>query len=383
MKPLIIFTANQSMALYKFRLGVMLFLKNQGYQIIAIAPSDSFSQKIVQLGIQFIPVKLNSYKKNPIADIKLFINLLILYKQLKPIFIFHYTVKLNIYGTLAAYIAGNIPSISVVPGRGYSFQKKNWLYRLVNIFYRFSLGYTREVWFLNEEDRDFFVTEGMVERRKTIILPSEGVNTEYYAPRRVMRSKIQDGLTFMLSGRLLWEKGVDEFVKSARLILERYPKTKFHLLGFLDPLDKRVVPAEKIQEWEVEGIVKFMGVAEDVRPFFINVDCFVLPSYYGEGLPRTLLEAASMEIPIITTSTQGCKDAVSVGENGLLCEPRSVNDLVEKLVTFIELSTADKIRMGKAGRKKVKQQFDEKFVIRQYLSKINLYCKTNIDTKVI
>jgi glycosyltransferase involved in cell wall biosynthesis len=357
-KPLIIFTANQSMALFKFRLGVMQFLKNQGYHVIAIAPADSFTDKIVQSGIQFIPVKLGSHMKTPISDVKLFIHLLKLYKKLKPAFIFHYTVKLNIYGNLAAHLAGKIPTISVVPGRGYSFHKRNWLYRLVKLFYRFSLRCTREVWFLNEEDRDFFVSEGMVEKGRTAVLPGEGVNTSYYTPRKVKRVAKQDGLTFLLSGRMLWEKGVGDFVEAARLVLKKYPSTKFHLLGFLDPQDDRVVQVEKIQEWVADGTVSFMGVAEDVRP------------YYGEGLPRTLLEAASMEIPLITTDHRGCKRAVVHGENGFLCRIRDVNDLATKMMDFIRLTPDKRKKMGNLGRKLVQEQFEEELLKSIYFEKL-------------
>lgn len=370
-KPLVIFTANQSMALYKFRLGIMLFLKNTGYDVIAIAPYDSFSEKIVHAGLRFIPIKLGTHTTNPISDASLFIHLLKLYKQLKPAFIFHYTVKLNIYGNLAARLVGNIPTISIVPGRGYSFQKKNWLYSLVKLFYRFSLGCTKEVWFLNDDDREFFVAEGMVEPARTTVLPGEGVDTSYYTPSKVKRVSKQQGLTFLLSGRLLWEKGIGEFVKAARIVLEKYPSTKFHLLGFLDPQDARVVPVEIIQEWVAEGTVSFMGVAEDVRPFFRKADCFVLPSYYGEGLPRTLLEAASMEIPLITTDHQGCKRAVIHGENGFLCKVRDTDDLAQKMLDFIRLTPEKRKKMGKQSRDFILEQFEEKLLVSFYFDKLN------------
>ena len=366
----IIFTANQAMALYKFRLGAMLHFKQLGFEVIAIAPDDNFGPKIKKKGIQFIPVDMDTHQTNPFRDIRLLLHFYQLYRQLRPSIIFHYTIKPNIYGNLAAKFAGSIPTISIVPGRGYTFQKVNWLFRLVKMLYNVSLRYTKEVWFLNKEDRNFFINEGLIPDKKATVLPGEGVDTSYYSPSQYAASDSKDGITFLLSGRMLWEKGVGEFVQAARIVLKKYPTTKFHLLGFLDPKDKRVVPVETVQKWVANGIVSFMGVAEDVRFYFEQADCFVLPSYYGEGLPRTLLEAASMEIPLITSNHRGCRRAVIHGENGFLCQPKDPIDLANKMMEFIQLSKEEQKVMGKKGRQLIKSKFDEKILVDIYTKKI-------------
>ncbi len=376
-KP-ILFVANQAMALYKFRLGSMLELQEQGFKIIAIAPKDAYSEKIAHQGIQFVPLLLNSYRTNPLGDLLTFIHLTILYFQFKPFLIFHYTIKPNIYGNLAAFLAGRIPSISIVPGRGYSFHREDWLFAWVRYLYRISLRFAREVWFLNEEDREFFVQGDMVQAHKTVVLPGEGVNTRYYVPNKMKSPSPGKNLNFLFSGRMLWEKGLQEFVDAARIVRQQYPECHFYLLGFMDKTDRRVVPEETVKDWEREGVVGYLGEVVDVRPYFAKADCFVLPSYYGEGLPRTLLEAASMGIPLITTHHRGCKRAVVEGLNGFLCPAGNAQALAEKMLDMSRLPLHERQAMGERGRALVIAEFDEGILIQHYLGKVWEVIETSV-----
>lgn len=240
---------------------------------------------------------------------------------------------------------------------------------------KFSVG----TWFLNQEDRDFFITEGIVESNKTLILPGEGVDTSYYKPKSSGKSnKINNGCRFLLIGRLLWEKGVGVYAEAAKLALKKYPDVKFFLLGYLDENDHRVVPLDIIQAWEKEGVLEYLGSAEDVRSLLGDTDCFVLPSFYGEGLPRSLMEAASMAIPIITTDSRGCREAVEDGVNGYLCRPENVHDLADKMLKFIALSEKERQEMGKKGRERMVAKFQESFVVSIYLHKIGELLQINL-----
>ncbi len=368
-KKKILFIGNQAMALYKFRLGIMLALQNFGFEIYAIAPPDQYSQKLRDKGVHFRSMKMAPHKKNPIADLLFFIKLFFLYKSIKPDLIFHYTIKPNIYGTIAAKILG-IPSFSIVPGRGHSFHKQDWLYHLVKRVYAFSLKHSISTWFLNEEDREYFVEKGIVQYDKTLILPGEGVNTTYYSPSRFPQKSNQGKTTFLLYGRLLWEKGVGVFVEAARLVKKEYPNTLFILLGFLDDSDTRVVPKKTIAKWEKEKLIQYVGEVEDVRPILSKTDCFVLPSFYGEGLPRSLMEAASMEVPLITTDHVGCRRAVENGINGFICQPKDPIDLANKIKSFIELSAKEKNIMGSRGRQMMQNKFEEDIIVEIYLKQI-------------
>lgn len=369
----ILFTANQSMALYKFRMGAMQALTRHGYEVIALAPTDVYSEKIRQAGIRFIPMDMAIHEANPVKDIVLFWKLLRLYKKLRPSLIFHFTIKPNIYGTLAAKIAGSIPSVSVVPGRGFTFQKKNWLSRLVRWMCRISLRYAKETWFLNEEDRQFFIAEGLVKPDATCVLPGEGVDTRHYSRSESAAPKKEDGFTFLFAGRLMWEKGVGVFVEAARMVCRQHPAARFQLLGFLDPTDSRVVPQTILQQWVEEGIIEFLGETMDVRPFFQQADCFVLPSFYGEGVPRTLLEAASMELPIITTNHRGCNRTLVDGISGFLCTPNDAGSLAEKMKAMLALSPLERFSMGQQGRNLAVTVFDEGILASHYIECVGRY----------
>jgi glycosyltransferase involved in cell wall biosynthesis len=368
-KP-ILFVANQAMALYKFRLGAMLELQERGYEIIAIAPEDHYSEKIRCKGIRFVPLRLHTHRTNPFNDCLAFVQLFRLYARHKPCLIFHYTIKPNIYGNIAAFLAGGIPSISMVPGRGYSFHQKNWLFALVRQLYRCSLRFAREVWFLNEEDRQFFLQQKMVQAGKTAVLPGEGVNIHHYKPKAERSPAPPQQLNFLFSGRLMWEKGVKEFVEAARIVRHQYPGCRFFLLGFMDKSDHRVVPETVLKGWEQEGLITYLGEVEDVRPYFAQADCFVLPSYYGEGLPRTLLEAASMGIPLITTQHRGCNRAVVDGLNGFLCRAGDAQDLADKMLEMVRLPQQERQAMGERGRALVMAEFEEGIIVRHYLDKV-------------
>lgn len=358
------------MALYKFRMGAMQSIKKLGIRVVAVAPPDAYSDKIKKAGLEFVPIKMAANQISVYKDVLFFWHLYQLFRRFKPDLVFNYTVKINIFGNLAAWLAGKIPTISIVPGRGFSFQHKGWLFSLVKTLYKISLSPARAVWFLNEEDRQFFVSQKILKPVKTKLLPGEGINTSFYLPQPAKKINPANHHTFLLSGRMLWEKGVGDFVAAARIVRLRYPMTQFHLLGFVDAKDKRIVPIETIHQWVAEGTVSFMGVTEDVRPFFHQADCFVLPSYYGEGLPRTILEAASMGIPVITTDHRGCRRAVIPRENGFLCSPQNPEELAHKMLEFIELPLSEKRKMGERGRQMVRDQFEEKLVVDIYLQQV-------------
>ncbi len=353
----------------------MLALKQKGAKVIAIAPPDQYSEKISALGISYIPVEMEAHRARPWNDLIYFGKLLRLYLKIKPSLIYHYTVKPNIYGSLAAFLAGRIPSVCMAPGRGSSFEKKGGLFYLTRLLYRLTLRFNREVWFLNEEDRRFFVRERMIAHKKTLVLPGEGVDTEFYSPTdRSSGAPLnrQAAFNFLLSGRMMWQKGVGVFVQAARLVRRHYPHTQFQLLGFLDSSDQRVVPSAQIEEWEKEGIATYLGEAIDVRPFLRQADCFVLPSFYGEGLPMTLLEAASMSLPIITTDHPGCHRAVADGLTGMLCRPNDAQSLAEKMIAMLQCTLAERLDMGKKGRELIVRHFEESIVVNHYLSKSTL-----------
>lgn len=350
-------------------MGVLLALKDRGVEVVVISPVDDFSLKIVNKGFQFIPLKVDNSGKNPINDLRLFQSLRKHYKQHAFDFIFHYTVKPNIFGVLAAASRG-LKSIAVVSGRGHSFSKKNLLFTITKQLYKYSFRFSDEVWFVNRDDEEFFSRERITNSStQTRVLPGEGVNTSHFMP--LARQK-NDEIIFLFSGRIIWSKGFKEYIEAAKIISKRFKSVKFQVLGFFDVPNPTSLSKREVLKLHSEGVIEYLGSTEDVRPFLGKADCVVFPSYYGEGTPRSLLEAASMEIPIITTNHIGCKEVVQDGYNGYLSETKNVNDLVSKLDQFLMLSEKEKYVMGKNSRKKAIEEFDEKFIINLYLKKLNL-----------
>jgi glycosyltransferase involved in cell wall biosynthesis len=364
-KKRIAFVANTSWYIYNLRIGVIRALQAEGYEIVSIAPTDSYTHYLISEGIEHHNIPMDNKGRNLFKDVGYLWRLARMYRTLNIDFIFHYTIKPNIYGSLAARW-NRLPSVSVVSGAGYTFTRRNnWLYDISILLYRIAMTFTKETWFVNRDDLAEFLDEKIVRVEKTKLLPGEGIDTVHFSPQP--SSKSDDSIRFLLSARLIWDKGVGEYVAAARRIRQEFPNTSFELLGFLDVENPTAIPSEQIYHWQREGSIQYLGKTEDVRPYVAACDCFVLPSYYREGTPRSLLEAAAMAKPIITTDNVGCREVVRSGDNGFLCACRSVDDLVDKMRQMILLTPEERKQMGKNGRQYIVEHFDEALVIEYYL----------------
>jgi glycosyltransferase involved in cell wall biosynthesis len=292
-----------------------------------------------------------------------------IYKNLQPDFIFHYTIKPNIYGTLAARFC-KIKSISIITGLGNAFSNNGILFHVAKLLYKVSLAYPVEIWFLNSSDKSIFISNGIIKAHKSFILPGEGVNTTAFSP--AVHRPENTAFTFLLVSRMLYDKGIEEFVEASKLLLKKGYSLTSLLLGQIDYDNPEVIALEVLEKWQQEGIVQYLGSTNDVKPYIENVDVIVLPSY-REGIPRILLEAAAMEKPIITTSIPGCVEVVEDGVNGYLCEVKNIEDLANQMEKLILLPVEEREKMGVAGRKKVLAGFDEKIIIDIYRQKCDQY----------
>lgn len=359
--------ANTSWSVYNFRLGLIRSLVETGFRIVVIAPKDGFTANLISEGIEFEELHLHNYGTNPFKEIFTIRQLYKIYKKHKPSLIFHYTIKPNLYGTIAAAIC-KIPSIMVTTGLGHMFMFKSRMVRWVTLFlYRMAVRLSEEVWFLNDNDRDLFTYKGIVKPEKTRILKSEGIDLNWFKP---IEPKSFSGPTrFLYAGRLLWDKGIAELVEVARKIKKKYPGVSFDILGFINQSNPNSVPYSKILEWQHEGIINYLGETQDVRPYLQESHCLLFPSY-REGMSRILMEAAAMETPIITTDGVGCRDIVDHNKSGFLFQNKNVSEFEKYVLTFIEMESQDKMVMGKLGRKKMLAEFDEESVINEYKSYI-------------
>ena len=366
MKHKLAFVGNSAKMMYNFRISVMKNCVEQGYDVTVIAVEDFDIAYYTNLGIKFIPIEVDSHGTNVFHDMCLIYRLRRIYKKQHFDFIFHYTIKAVIYGELAAKLAG-VPSISIVTGLGQVFINDTHITRIVELLYKYSLKHAKEVWFLNDDDRQLFLKRKLVSIDKVRILPGEGVNTTLFCPQE----KQGKDFSFLYLGRLLLEKGVGDYAEAARVIRRHNKSVKFCLLGSFDSVSE--ITPSLVESWEKEGIMCYLGETTNVIPFIREADCIILPSAYREGIPRSLMEAASMEKPIIATNNIGCRDIVKDGKNGFLCNIRDVKSLSYAMQRMIQLTEEERHEMGKEGRKLVIEKFEDKIVIEIYNNTLTHY----------
>lgn len=358
--------SNTSWSIYNFRLGLIKRLRDSGYSVFLIAPKDNFTSKLIEEGFTYCEINMDKSGTNPFNDLITIRQIIKVYKTNRLDFIFHYTIKPNVYGTIAAAIC-RIPSIAITTGLGHFISFRNPLTSSISVLlYKISALLTKEMWFLNESDIESFTRRRIISKRKAYLLNSEGVDIQHFKPVETDCRIESKKLIFLYAGRIIWDKGVKELVEAATILKKKYKNIEFHLLGFIDTSDSNGVSYKEIQQWQEDDIIKYKGETDDVRSFLQEASCLVFPSFYREGVSRILLEAAAMAKPIVTTDNVGCREVVKDGINGFLCEKRDSIDLAHKIEQIIKMSPNERRLMGLNGRKIVIQQFDEELIIQKY-----------------
>lgn len=367
----IIISVNAAWNIWNFRAGLIRAMVDAGYDVVAVAPDDEYSSRLQSLGCRFIPLPMDNKGTHPLRDGILFLRYWRIMALQKPDAYLGFTVKPNVYGSVAAHLVG-VPVINNIAGLGVVFSRGGWLNRLVRRLYKVALDRSKRVFFQNAEDLEIFVSDGLVSQSVCDRLPGSGVDLERFS---VSPLPSGSNVRFLLVARMLWEKGVGEYVEAARILKDRGVQAEFGLLGSVDVQNPAAISRAQMEAWVEEGVVSYLGVSDNVADVIRDVDCVVLPSYYREGTPRCLLEAAAMGRPIVASDSVGCRDVVDHEVNGYLCRPRDAEDLADKLTLIAELSAAERTRMGLCGRAKVERQFDEKVVIAKYISALKTVCK--------
>jgi glycosyltransferase involved in cell wall biosynthesis len=367
----ILISLNTAWNLLNFRAGLIGDLISSGFEVVAVAPKDEYVVKLKLLGCRFVHLEMDNKGTHPIRDLLLLWRFFRLLKIEKPDLCLFYTVKPNVYGSLASTICG-IPYINNVSGLGAVFIQDGWLRRFVSALYKLAFRNSYRVFFQNRDDLELFLLSKLVNVEITDVLPGSGINLHRFTPNYdADRKSLNSPFRFLLIARMLKDKGVIEFVNAAQLIKESGVKAEFCLLGFLDVQNPAAISSEQMKEWTDQGFVKYLGVSDDVREHIASADCIVLPSY-REGTPRTLLEAAAMGKPIVATNVVGCKEVVEHVFNGYLCEVKNSQDLALKMKKMLLLSEDQRKLMGVNGRLKMEKEFDERIVIQKYLKVIDL-----------
>lgn len=361
----IVIAANSSWNLVNFRGNIIRALQARGHRVTAIAPRDAHTAQLIAMGVDFRPLNFRSSAISPTSDALLFARYLALLWKIRPAVFLGFTIKPNIYGSLAARLLG-IKTINNVSGLGTAFIKQGLITRIAIGLYRQALRQAATIFFQNREDRDHFFALRIARPSQARLLPGSGVDLT-----RFKSAPLPGGapFTFLLVARLLWDKGVQEFVDAARIVKTRYPSARFQILGPADVDNRTAVPRAKLDYWISEGLIEHLGATDDVRPAVSAADCVVLPSY-REGLPRSLLEASAMARPIVATDVPGVRDVVEEGVTGLLCHVKDARSLAQALIAMMELPYEARRAMGLAGRARVERHFAIGLVTQHYLDAV-------------
>lgn len=364
--------ANSTWNFFNFRLNIVKAMIDSGYEVVLISPMDEYLEPLLEkFKVRHVPlVHLKRKGTNPAKELLLIREFQKIYKKVDPDLIIHFTIKPNIYGNYVAKMLG-INSICVVTGLGYVFLHETYFSRLAKLLYRYSFSKSDLVVFENKDDQDLFIELDLVPAGKSSYVKGCGVNLDYYKPLLETR-KNNNKTIFTFIGRLMYDKGIVEFIRAAEELKSLYKNVEFWLVGEIDDGNPASINNQQLIDWVENGIVKYFGQIKDIRPLIQKSDCVVLPSY-REGMSRLLTEAIAMEKPVISSDTPGCKDIVDDGENGFLVPVKNSDALVEAFIKFLNLDEPQRLSMGKKGRQKAINEFDDEMIAKQFLGFIDSF----------
>ncbi len=356
MKVLIL--ASFAGSLITFRGALLQAMVRKGHEVIACAPeaSTKLQNRLLAIGVQYQYVPIERTGANPIQDLRTILSLRTIFRRIRPDMVLGYTSKPVIYGSLAGKLAGVPRTYSIITGLGYAFAEKDaksrWLNRLVKKLYSVSLKYNHKIFFQNPDDLQLFVQSKFATKEQAVLIHGSGVDISFFK-----QTPFPEKISFLLIARLIKEKGIRQYVEAARILKQKYPSVTFRLVGWIDKGNPASVSEQELDSWVREGIIEFPGKLSDVRPAIAASSVYVLPSYYREGTPRSILEAMAMGRPIITTDAPGCRETVQHEKNGLLVPVKDVQNLAAAMERFIQHPELIE-PMGQASRQMAVEKYD-------------------------
>lgn len=362
----IILFANTEWYLYNFRRSLALALRASGHEVLLISPPGPYGEKLRALGLRWEALPMDRRSLNLMREGRLLWYLWRFLRREQPDIVHGFTIKCAVYGALAARLAGVTARVSAVAGMGYVFASKDikaiLLRPVVRGLMRVALdGYNARLILQNPDDVAFFCETGMVVREHIRLVPGSGVNCQVFKPKESPGMSGKD-VRVLLAARMLWDKGIAEFVAAARQLRAQGREVSFLLAGIPDPGNPASVPESDLRGWVGQGLVEWLGHVDDMPKLLSSVDMVVLPSYYREGLPKTLIEAAACGLPLVTTDAPGCREVVTDGVDGLLVAVRDSDALAQAIARLCD-DPALAMKLGAAARTKALQQFDERLII--------------------
>lgn len=361
-------TANSAWNLLNFRKSLIETLIKEQHNVIAIAPYDeSVDTLVAETGIRFVPLNYLSRKgSNPLQDLRLIREYRAIYKKYKIDLAIQYTIKPNIYGSLAGGM--HTKTISNLTGLGYVFLNKSFTNNIAKKLYKFALRKTSFACFHNATDAQLFHELKLVQPEKIRVIPGSGVDTDYF---KAFQPPQNEKFIFLFIGRMLYDKGIVELLEAFKKLYSENKEIELHLLGDIDKGNPASLSPSDFEVYQQNAKVTHHGKQEDVKTFINQANCVVLPSY-REGLPKSLLEAMSMEKPIITVNSVGCEQLIENETNGFMADVKSSESLYLAMKKMLSLSEKERETMGKEGRRIVLAKYSAKIINNEYLKLISL-----------
>ncbi len=358
----ILILANSLGGLFSFRIELLDALLEQGNDVIVCAPDDKlYSDKLIEKGIKFISTEVDRRGTNPLADARLLKRYVALLKEVRPDVVLTYTIKPNIYGGMACRLCG-VPQIVNITGLGTAVENPGWLQQITLALYRVALKRAKCIFFQNEFNKRFFAKH-KINNKAHRLIPGSGVNLNRFDYSQYPSDS--EPIRFLFMGRLMKEKGIEEYFAVAKHFKAKDISTEFHIVG--DCEDDYLDELGKLQEL---GVVVWHGRQANVKPFIEAAHCLIHPSYYPEGMSNVILESAATGRPVITTRRPGCGETVDDGLTGYLIDEKDTKGLISKVQQFINLPYLDKVSMGRKANEKMRNQFDRRIVVKAYLDEI-------------
>jgi len=361
----IILLANTDWYLYNFRLPLAVALRDCGHEVLLLSPPGRYVDLLKKAGFGWRSMPIERKGTNPLVELSAIVRLARIYRETRPQVVHHFTIKPVLYGSIAARLAGVHHVLNAITGLGHVFTDGKTATRvvrtIVKILYRTSLGGTIVI-FQNTDDRELFLDQDLLKVDQTHLIAGSGVNLKRFAPT----PEPAGTPVIILPGRLLVTKGVEDFVSAARQINRDGSKARFVLVGDVDPENPSSITMPVLDTWQKEGIIEWWGWHDDMDQIYARSNVVCLPSFYGEGLSRTLLEAAASGRACMATDIPGCRGIVRNNENGFLVQARDVQAIVKALTTLIE-QPGMRYQMGIRGRQIVEQNYSEQLIVEQTL----------------
>lgn len=370
MPRLIAIVTNNDDDIYCFRKELVEAFLGTGYGILISCPDGPKFELMKDLKFIHDKYEIDRRGTNVISDFKLLIHYYYLFKQYKPTVILTYTAKPNVYATIAASIL-KIPTINNVTGFGSILNEKSLKRKLIMSLFRFAYRRSRCIMFQNSTNMQLAKKMGMV-RKKSILIPGSGVALNRFPLQAYPEGG--DGLdgppvVFNYIGRILKDKGINDYIEVACRIKRSFPNCEFNIIGFIEPTEKNYYEP-LLNELEQDGIIIYRGSQKDVRPFIARSHATIHPSTYGEGMSNVLLESAASGRVLITTDNPGCKETVIDGESGYIYPGGDVDKLEETIINFLKQPNEIRKNMGLKGRKHIEQNFSRTKVVDAYLNEV-------------